>query len=366
MATLVSINQPSFMQSRIAARDKAMLNMGLYFEHDWTADGAVPRTTRANWSRQVEGEITSYVEKLHEDARLELAKQISRTGTNARFYVFNSLGWPRTDYADIPLKWSSKVHVVDVATGLEEKSQIVRVGNQRFLRVLASNVPSVGYKVFEIRPGGGPGFTNAATVNGSTFENERYRVTVAPDGAITSIFDKTRGNRQLVRTIGGRVVNDLGGNRTGTVVVENAGPVSVTLRAESSSPIPHVTRITLYKDIDRIDIKNEIMANFGDVRTWSYSFDVDMPDVRHEEVGAVIRAKLLQAGGHYSPRNARYDWLTLNHFADVTGGLSGDFGIALSSPDNQFMRLGSSSASTRTSSSGLRSGRTVLLTRRCR
>jgi alpha-mannosidase len=90
MATLVSLNSPSFMTPRIAERDKAMLNLGLYFEHDWTADGSfISRTARANWSRQVEREITAYVDKLYDDARLELAKQISRSGSQSRFYVFN-------------------------------------------------------------------------------------------------------------------------------------------------------------------------------------------------------------------------------------------------------------------------------------
>ncbi len=294
-----------------------MLNLGLYFEHDWTADGQISRTTRANWSRQVEGEVTSYVDKLYEDARSELGKQISRSGPNQRFFVFNPLSWTRTDFTDLPLKWNSTVHVVDVATGLEVQSQIVRSGNQRFLRVLASNVPSVGYKVFEIRPGAGPGYPNAATVTTTTIENGFYRVTVAGDGAITSLVDKTFGNREVVRNIGGRVANDLGGNRTGTIVVENVGPVSVTLRATSTSPIPHITRVTLHHNIKRVDVQNEIIANFGDVKTWSYSFNIDTPNVWHEEVGAVIGAKLLANGGHYSPRNARYDWLTLNHFVDM-------------------------------------------------
>jgi alpha-mannosidase len=45
-------------------------------------------------------------------------------------------------------------------------------------------------------------------------------------------------------------------------------------------------------------------------------------------------------GGHYSPRNARYDWLTLNHFADI-GGADG-FGATLSNADCAFVRLGQS------------------------
>lgn len=346
MATLVSLNSPSFMTPRIAERDKAMIDLGLYFEHDWTADGPVPRNTRAAWSRQVEREVTGYVDKLYDDAAIEFAKQLSRTGTESRFFVFNPLSWPRTDFADIPLKLNHKVHVVDLTTGVEVPSQVMHFANRKVLRVLAANVPSAGYKVFEIRPGVGQTFSNAVTANGTTLENTNYRITVAGDGAITSLIDKTRSNRELVRNIGGKVLNDLGGNRTGTVVVENGGPVSVTLRTSSTSPLAHTTRVTLYRDVDRIDVSNEITQNFGDVRTWSYSVDINSPDVWHEEVGAVIRAKLLANGGHYSPKNARYDWLTANHFADVTDGAVNNFGVTLSNPDAHFMRLGNSSIST--------------------
>ncbi|MBK6723167.1 MAG: glycoside hydrolase [Acidobacteria bacterium] len=340
MATLVSMNSPSFMASRTAARDKAMLNMGLYFEHNWTADGGIPRNVRAAWSRTVERELTEYVETLHEDARLALAGQISRTGTEDRFFVFNPLSWTRTDFADIPLKlYNRKVSVFDVTTGEEVPSQVMRSGTKTVLRVMAANVPSLGYKVFEIRPGTAQTFTPAATSTASTIENSFYRVTVAPDGAITSLIDKARGNRETVRNIGGKVLNDIGGNRTGALTVENAGPVSVTLRAISTSPLAHTTRITLFRDSDRIDVVNEITQNFSNVRHWSYSFDLASPDVWHEEVGAVIRGKLTTNGGHYYPKHARYDALSMNHFATMTNG-TGSFGVTLSNWDNQFMQLG--------------------------
>ena len=342
MATLVSLNDPTFMTSRVTARDQAMIDMGLYFEHDWTADGPVSRTTRANWSRQLEQEISGYVDKLGSDAATSLGQQISRTGTEKRFFVFNPLSWTRSDYADIPLRANWTVKVVDVSTGAEVPLQIIRAGNQKTLRILASNVPSMGYKVYEIRPGAPAGISNAATVTGGTIENEFYRVSVANDGAITSLIDKTNGNRETVRTINGKVLNDLGGNRTGKLVFENAGAVSVTLRADSTSPVAHTTRITFYRNTNRIDISNQITQNFGDLKTWSYSFNINSPDVWHEEVGAVIRGKLLANDGHYSPRNARYDWLTMNHFADISDGAANNFGVTISNWDAYFMKLGSS------------------------
>jgi alpha-mannosidase len=341
LATLVSLQNPAFMNNRITARDKAMLNFGLYYEHNWTADGPVSRAARADWQRKIAGEITSYVNNLYSGAKNQLGTMIARSGTNPRFYVFNSLSWARTDYADFPVSNKNLVHVVDISTGEQVPSQYVTVGRKTYLRILASDVPSVGYKVFEIRNGAGIVFSKAATVNGNIIENEFYRITVSKSGAITSLIDKKRGNRQFARAINDRTINDLGGIG-GNLTVENAGVVSVTVRATSTNPHSHTTRITIIRDTNRIEIQNNITQNFGETLTWSYSFEIDSPDVWHEEVGAVIRAKLLPNGGHYSPRNARYDWLTINHFADVSGG---GIGVTLSNADAYYMKLGDSTHS---------------------
>lgn len=346
MATLVSINDPSFMQSRIAARDKAMLDLGLYFEHDWTADGPVTQSVRANWSRQLAQEISEYTDTLAKDAATALAGQIGRGGLFPRYMVFNPLSWTRTDYIDIRQRINRQVQIIDLSTGQQVPSQVVRNGGLDYIRILAQNVPPVGYKVFEIRDAPPEGRPDAPLITGNTVENDYYRITFENDGAISSLIDKTRGNRETVRVINGKVLNDLGGNRTGTITIENSGPVSVTLRADSSSPLQHTTRLTVFTNLNRIAISNEITQNFGNLNTWSYSFDINSPDVWHEEVGAVIRGKLLASGGHYSPRNARYDWLTMNHFADITDGAANNFGVTISNADAFFMKLGASTSST--------------------
>ncbi len=339
LATIVSLKQPEFMSQRTVARDQAMLNLGLYFEHNWTADGPVTRSERAEWQRRIEGEVTSYVDTLHDAARQQLGTMIARSGDKRRFYVFNSLSWQRTSYVDVPMHRQRLVYVVDLTTGQTVPSQYVFIDGQVRLRVLARDVPSVGYKVYEIRAGTGEWFADAASVNDNVIENRFYRIVVSNTGAITSLIDKTRGNREFARRINNRWINDMGG-QGGSIAIENAGPVSVTVRIISANPYWHTTRITLTRDSDRIEIQNLIEENFAETLTWGYSFAIDQPDVWHEEVGAVIRAKLLPDGGHYSPRNARYDWLTLNHFADVSDSQGG---ITLSNADAYFMQLGNSS-----------------------
>jgi chitodextrinase len=237
------------------------------------------------------------------------------------------------------------VHALDLTTGQDVPSQIVVVGGTQYLRVQAPNVPSVGYKVFEIQPGAGTTFTGSPTADAGTgvIENEFYRLTVSPRGAVTSFVDKRLGNRQFAGSTGGFAINDLGA-ASGSLAVENAGPVSVTLRATSSSPLAHTTRITLTRGSDRAAIQNEITQNFGGEKEWRFSFNEASPEVRHEEVGAVLLAKLTTQGGSYSPTNARYDYLTLNHFADMSG--SDGTGVTLSNADAYFMRIGNSTVQT--------------------
>ncbi len=336
--TLVSLKNPNFMRDRIAERDQTWMNIGLFWEHDWTADGAI-RDQRDEWQRKIGTQITGFVDKLEKDSATALGAMIPNPSEYKRFYAFNQLSWTRTDFADVPYAETDPVYVVDVSTGLETSSQIVTIDGQRFLRALASDIPPVGYKVFEIRPGPPGNFSDAAAVSGNVIENAFYRLTMGNNGAITSLIDKTRNDQEFAREINGRYINDLGPSG-GSVEIESVGPVSVTVKITASAPLNHTTRITLFRDSDRIDLRNEINQNFSDVYTWGYSFNLDNPDTWHEEVGAVIRAKQIANGGHYADRGARLDWQTLNHFADMTG--SNKTGVTLSNADCYFMRVGNS------------------------
>jgi alpha-mannosidase len=172
--------------------------------------------------------------------------------------------------------------------------------------------------------------------------NAYYRLRLRKSGVISDLTDLTAGNRQVVRAQDGRACNDLGSAHADAgrpVVVENAGPVSVTLKAVSDDPVRHTVRITLFAGSRRIEIEDSIGANFSDVKTWTFSFDLKDATTRHEELGAILTARQETRGGHYAARNARYDWLTFNHFADLS---EKDYGVTLSNVDCSFFRLGQS------------------------
>ena len=342
LAALVALKNPHFMDGRKQAREEAWMALGIYWEHDWTADGPVARQDRTAWGRATADRIDRYVDTLYADAAYALEGMIPLPAQSNRFYVFNPLGWPRSSVADIPADSTGPVHVVDVATGLEVPSQLIVTpadgghAGRHALRILAPDLPPLGYKVFELRAGKGQEYGMAASVNGGTMESNQYRVKVDGNGAIRSLVDKTQNNREFA----GRSLNDLGPEE-GSLEVENAGPVSVTLKATADGPLAHTSRITLIRGSRQIEIRNDINQNFDGTHVWDFRFKLTSPDLWHEESGAIIRAKLLADGGHYSPAMSRLDWLTLNHFADMSG--SDGAGVTLSSSDLAFMKLGDSS-----------------------
>jgi len=341
LATLVTLKRSDFMQDREESRELAWMNLGLYWEHDWQGAPWDDLTTkRISWQRQITDEIESYVDQLHNDSLMSLGNMIKRSGVNQRFFVYNSLSWSRTDYADLEYSNTEPIHVVDLENDQETQSQFVIVDGKRYLRILARNIPSVGYKVFEVRDGNGQFFPKVASVNGNQLENQFLKLLVADRGAIISMEDKTRSNRQFVREINGMFLNDLGPG-TGNLQTENDGAVTITLLSTAETVPAHTTRITLQRDSDRIDIQNDINQNFDSTQIWGFGFALDKPDVYHEEVGAILRARLTTQSGHYSPRNARYDWLTLNHFFAISGE-DDRVGVTISNADCYFMKLGNS------------------------
>lgn len=337
----------AFMASVLEMRKEAWESIGLYWEHSMGFDNG-NLAAREGFQRRLEMDITNYADALYNLSKKALAQRITNIANNPnlRFFVFNPLGWSRTDYADFKYDVNNNIRVIDLADNTEKPFQFITKNGQSYIRILAENIPSVGYKAFEIVPNAvAPAYPPAGTNTGNVMENDYFAITYTTQGVLTSIIDKTNGSKQLVALTNGRYVNDMGSGagNNGTVPVIEVGPVSITVTTNSLQSPTHTTKITLYKNIPRIDIDNTITQNFNDsVRTWSYSFtNTPTSEVWHEETGAVIKAKLSNNGGHYATQNARYDWNTLNHFASVNETANG-YGITLSNQDCYFMKLGNS------------------------
>ncbi len=341
LATVASLLDPAFMNGRQTARDQAFMSAGLFYEHDWTADGPVARSRRAQFQRDQLANLTSYVTALQADAQAALARNVAQPAGVERHVVFNPLSWARTEAVDLPSSQAAPLHVVDVTTGQDVPSQVVIVGGTNVVRILASNVPSVGYKVYEVRAGAGTSFPAAATVVGATLDNGTYAVTLGTRGNLTSVIDHRDGNRELVDAAAGGL-HDLG-NGGGSVTAENAGPVSVTLRVVAGGTPSHETRVTLYAGLDRVDIEGLVTQNFSNNVAYASRFNLAGATMRHEEVGMIAKVARAAQGGDYADQNARTDWLSFGHFVDLSQSTRG---VTVSNWDSPFFQAGNSTVNT--------------------
>ena len=347
LAALVSLKEPDFMQKHSQARDLAFSNLGLYWEHNWTADGPISRAQRGAWQDQLASQIDSFVNDLQSDAIDRFGMRIAGPADSTRFFVLNPLGWNRTDAADFAYTGPADIHVRDTVSGKDVPHQFIETRGVKLLRILATDIPSAGYKVFEIRSGKGTAPSNdGAMISGdgdSILENEFVKVVIERDGAIRSLVDKANNGVELAANIGGLWLNDLAPNSAEGLPlrVVNRGPVSVTVGAQSKAGLDHSTSITLYRGSNRIDVQNALNENFSDVRYWTFSFALSRPAVHTEEIGSINLNKLKSDGGDYADTHARYDHITVNHFADLTTE-TGNFGVTISNADLAFGKLGGS------------------------
>ena len=338
--TLIALKDKNFATALDDIRRLAWESYGMYWEHDWTADGPTSRSERADWQIKISGQIAAYTDSLFTTAQKEFGNYF-QAKENPRFYVFNPLSWERDDVADVYYNGKLPVRVFEVGTNKEMISQVIIKQGKTAIRIWAKNIPSVGYRIFEIRIANSMSRPMAAEVHGEYFINKYYKICLKKSGVITEFYDKKTG-RQLIKSLNGKFANDLGTKNLeagAALSMENAGPVSVTMKAISGDPLKHTARITLFSQSRRVEIEDSIQENFGDVKDWTFSFGLKNHNTRHEELGCIIKVKKQSNGGNYAEQNARYDWQTFNHFANMS---EEDYGITLSNIDCSFFKLGNS------------------------
>lgn len=345
LASIAMLYEPSFGTDLKQMREEAWLSAGLYWEHNWEDPRVVTMNERANWERTVQNRFTSYVDTLFNRSVFRFSSLLPSVQGQQIVWVFNPLSWERTEPAEIVYNGSLPAKVTELESGIEVPSESFSRDGKTWIRFLATRVPSVGYKLFRIQQGTPAVFPGNPTLNVQTLENEYVRVTVTRQGVIKSLYDKTL-QREMIAAVNSKYANDLGSGagESGTISASFQGNVSASITVTSSSPLPHTTTITIYRGSPRVDVLNQITQNFSNIRTWAFSFNLSSPEINHEEVGAIMKARLVSQGGQYSDSHALYNWFTLNHFASISQ--SSGPGVILSNADAFFFKAGNSSGTT--------------------
>lgn len=297
-------------------------------------------------------------------AMSQIEKQINTLQVKGKpVVVYNPLFWDRTDVVKLRLPEGGPANLsVYDSRGREIPSQIVKTGvYSREIIFVASGVPSLGYKVYDMRPVQPRVVQNDLKVDSTTVENKFYRVSIDPDsGWVRSIYDKKDG-REVLTGYGNRleVLQDMPKQwdawnigLTGVEyptkfrkieVVEN-GPVRVVLRVVRDFRKPgeigeyptdnfpttfFKQDIILYSGIDRVDFRTNV--DWWETHTMlKVAFPVNVKDsLATYEIpyGTITRATI--------PTNSweRAKWeVPAERWADMSGEGSGpnsNFGVSL-------------------------------------
>jgi alpha-mannosidase len=321
--------------------EQGLVSVWKYFEHGWDVAGGGPtlaqmQADKDGWARDIEDAV--------DDAITTAERTVSRLFTTPdqdRVAVFNPLGFNRTDVAEVEITGSGPYIVTDIATGLEVPSQRVTDGETTRLRFLATDVPSLGYRVYRYAAGTPLTWPDAAAVTpaGRTIENDSYRVVLGRRGQI--IHAVAKDTEPDVELAGANGLNDYGSGTIRSVTAEDVGPVSATLRVDLTGPQRSV-RVTLYSGVDRIEIENTITENESGFQTYRFHANLPGAEVRFEELGAIARPGPATEGGDFLP-GTRASRMTLNHF--VSFGRD-DAHLVLSNWDAYAMQVNDSTDST--------------------
>ena len=175
-------------------------NLVLSNEHTWEADRGITDPQSEESVKQLDvkdaraTDARRLVNHLLERTLSALADLVpDGSGT---LIVFNSLNWQRTSLVEADI--DRGLEIVDLSTRQVVPFEVLNTGKSlRHIRFLASDVPAIGYKSYQLRAAKSEPPAPAAVV-ASVLENRYYRVELdASSGGIRSIFDKEL-NRELV------------------------------------------------------------------------------------------------------------------------------------------------------------------------
>jgi alpha-mannosidase len=200
VSTAAHVMDPKFHLPKAEVRD-AWNNILLFAEHTWGAGNSISQpdtdeavkqlATKDNFATQAHFEL----EDITNRSLYQLAHQIQIPGRT--IVAFNGLNWKRNALIETDLRKNEEL--VDLTTHRKIPLEVMS-DRENFLHVrfLASDLPSVGYKCFQVRTVSNPAPVISSPESNPVIENKYYRITIdVQTGAIQSIFDKEL-QRELV------------------------------------------------------------------------------------------------------------------------------------------------------------------------
>ena len=276
--------------------------MFTYDEHSGAGNTGWPQLNSSEPLRQQNREYVEFTGQAKAETDKLLDTGIATLASPSRFedqppalnrttipiIVYNGLSWERDDIVRIaPPSDNEKIISIRDASDRSISFDIDEFGNAVFV---AKRVPSMGYTTYQAELTPLQSETTLRHLDGLKAENGRFVVSMNRNGTIASIRDKL-SNRELVNAKGEMAFNELlrveGPDASRVVypvqpvITVGRGDQMIQIRVHRIRSLFPLTTITLYNDLDRVDIRNELdptkMPFVGGNNNWHDSYYFAFP-----------------------------------------------------------------------------------------
>jgi alpha-mannosidase len=311
--------------------------------HDDLTGTSIPQAYQFSWNDELVS--ANQFGSVLTSSTSALAGMLDTSGLGIPLVVYNPLSMARRDPVEAMVEFKgpapAAIHVLDRATQREVLVQILwRQGNKARILFLA-DVPSIGFKVFEVSTGAPRSRASSSlSVTASSLENARYKVRIDANGDLESIVDKQAGRDLLKAPIRLELRNDPSPDKPAwrilwdtinsspreyvtapQVRVVERGPVRIALEiTRKAAGSTFVQRVMLVDGGDRVDIENTVdWKSPNSLLKTSFPFAASNPKATYDlGLGTIQRGN--NTPDHYE--------VPAQKWADVTDN-DGSFGTAI-------------------------------------
>lgn len=356
LVALTSLIMPEIYERNVSKLNNATLILEMLPEHAWNGNPSRLGEELEAFHRKMKWqiELNKLVDEIIEDGLNALGRMIS-TREKYVLLVFNPLSWERNDIAQIDLSEIERAiglgfyRIIDELTNEEMRWEILDLEGKKVLRFETKNLPPIGYKTYSIQLSDDKNKGESSVIiKDYTIENKYYRIEIDPlTGGLQSILDKQNGielvNKNSPYKVNQYIYLSEGKEHMARLIKVSkcsAGSLSGSLIIETSTLRSQIrTTITLYSDIDRIDIINAVHKVPSSENTQIYfvfPFNVSDPIYHYEATGAIIKPGLLQYGGEQLAGSGQTSHACIS-FVDISNN---NYGITLAMVDSYLIQFG--------------------------